>query len=220
MTEKFASFKSGRKPLSLQPASAVRTVTGILGAFAKASDEIVYPTGASSTEKDLIFCEKIGGLASGHPDLTSDNLHSTSDYLEASVKYFIDCRNAGDEAIERAGSLVERDLTKEEMSVFDSMDGMNADKLAEMKLVIDLLTAKLRASLESNDEVHPENSSNETMLMIVRHILKSSGVRKATSKFTARKRPAPAKSARYSMGVGLDSQQTEDYEIVHTDTSL
>ena len=75
-----------------------------------------------------------------------------------------------------------------------------------MKLVIDLLTAKYRASFESNEGVHPENSSNKKMLMIVRHIIKTNVVRKPTSKFTSRKGPAPAKSARYNMGAGFDSQ--------------
>lgn len=204
--------------MSLVPVSSVRTVTGILGAYARTSDDIHYPHGASSTEKDLIFCENIGSLSTDHPDLTSENLKATCDFLEASVKYFSDCCIAGDQAIERAGNLVQRDLTVEEMSVFDSMDGMDAEKLAEMKLVIDLLSAKYRASFESNEEVHPENSSNETMLMIVRHIIKTTVVRKPTSKFTSRKRPAPAKSARYNMGAGFDTQQTEDYETTHTDT--
>ena len=53
MSEKIVSFKTGRKPVC--PVSAVRTVTGILGAFARACDEIHYPNEASSTEKDLIF---------------------------------------------------------------------------------------------------------------------------------------------------------------------
>jgi hypothetical protein len=176
MAEKIVSFKTGRKSVCLVPVSAVRAVTGILGAFARACDEIHYPNEASSTEKDLIFCDKIGVLSEDHPDLTAENLKATCEYLEASIKYFNDCRIAGDEAIERAGNMVERDLTDEEMSVFDSMDNMDSVKVSEMKQVIDLLTAKSRAPTESNNEAHPENSSNETMLVYVCHIMKSHAV--------------------------------------------
>ena len=221
MTDKVVSFKTGRKPVSLLPSTIVKTVITILGAFAKATDEIIYPKGASSSEKDLIFCEKIGTLAVDHVDLSADNLKATCDYLEASVKYFNDCRTAGDDAVERAGELVPRDLTNVEMGVFESMDTMNAEELGAMKLVIDLLTAKWRASMESNDEVHPEHSSNETMLMIVKHITKSSGTLKPKGKFLSRKRPAPVKSARYTMGASFDSQQpNDDDETINTELTL
>lgn len=223
MTDKVVSFKSGRKPVALLPSQTVKCVTTILSAFCRASDDLVYPVGADSGQKDLIFCEKIASLSADHQDLTSESLTATRDYLEASVKHFSDCRIAGDDAIERAGNLILRDLTREEMKVFDSMDTMDGEQLAEMKLVIDLLTAKWRASVESNEEVHPENSSNETMLMIVKHILKTYGVGKLTSKFTSRKRPAPAKSARYNMGaVGFDSQHVDDDDdtlTVNSDTT-
>ena len=205
MSDKVVSFKTGRKPVSLVPVSAVRTVTSILGAFARACDDIHYPIEATSTERDLILCEKIGVLSEDHPDLTTENLRATCDYLEASVKYFNDCRIAGDEAIERTGSQLERDLTDEEMSVFDSMDTMDGVKLAEMKQVIDLLTAKWRASVESNLEAHPENSNNETMLSFVRHIIKTHGVRKPMSKFTSRKQQSPTRPLRFNMSVDTDA---------------
>ena len=64
------SSQMGWKLVSLVPVSSVRTVTGILGAYARTSDDIHYPHGASSTEKDLIFCENIGSLSTDHPDLT------------------------------------------------------------------------------------------------------------------------------------------------------
>jgi hypothetical protein len=57
------------------------------------------------------------------------------------------------------------------MTVFESFDDMNATELGVMKSVLDLFTAKLRASAESNDSIHPENANNETMLMIVEHII-------------------------------------------------
>ena len=224
MTDKITSLKSGRKPIALVPTPAVKCVTTILSAFCRASDDLVYPVGADSKEKDLVFCEKISSLSADHRDLTSESLTATCDYLEASVKHFNDCRIAGDDAIERAGNLLLRDLTKEEMRVFDSMDTMDGEQLAETKLVIDLLTAKWRASVESKEKVHPENSSNETMLMIVKHILKTYGVGKSTGKFTSRKRPAPAKSARYNMGaVGFDSQNVDnddDSLTVNSDTTV
>lgn len=205
MSERVVSFKTGRKPLLLQPLSSVRAVTGILGAFARACDEIHYPDGATDTEKDLIFCDKIGVLSADHPDLTADNLKATCDYLEASIKYFNDCRVAGDEAIERTGGLITRDLTGEEMTVFHSMDAMNADKLAEMKLFIDLLTAKWRASTETSPVANPENSSNETILIYVRHIMKTNAVRKPESKFTSRKQQSPTRPLRTNMCVDTDT---------------
>lgn len=204
------SFKTGRKPLFLSPMPVVTSVINILGAFAKATDELAYPEGATTTEKDIIYCEKIGTLARGHKVLTAENLKSTSDYLEASVKYASDCRVAGDDAIEKAGELIERDLTTEEMTFFDRMDAMNAEELCIVKSIIELFTVKMRASFDSNDAVHPENANNETMLMIVKHITKQ-GVAKPTSKFTSKKRPAEKKSARFSMGAtACDSQQQDD----------
>ena len=208
--EKMVSFKTGRKPLFLSPMPVVTSVINILGAYAKATDELAYPEGASTTEKDVIYCEKIGTLARGHKILTAENLKSTSEYLEASVKYANDCRVAGDDAIEKAGELIERDLTTEEMSFFEKMDTMNAEELCVIKSIIELFTVKMRASFDCNDAVHPENANNETMLMIVKHITKQ-GVAKPTSKFTSKKRPAEKKSARFSMGATLcDSQQQED----------
>ena len=59
MTERVVSIKTGRKPLILQPVSSVKTVTGILGAFARACDEIHYSDGATDTEKDLIFFRRL-----------------------------------------------------------------------------------------------------------------------------------------------------------------
>ena len=210
MSDKVVSFKTGRKPLSLSPVPIVFNVISILGAFAKASDSIEYPITASSTEKDLIFCEKISSLALNHKNLTTENLKLTLDYLEASVKFANDCKIACDDAIEKAGESVVRELTAEEMIVFESMETMTANELNAMKQVIDLLTAKLRASNESSDIIHPENASNETMLMIVKHVsLKR--VPDVRGKFTSRKRPAEKKSARYSMGASCDSQLTNDY---------
>jgi hypothetical protein len=210
MTDKIVSFKTGRKPLSLSPVPIVFNVISILGAFAKASDNIEYPVTASSSEKDLIFCEKICSLSNGHKNLTTENLKLTLDYLEASVKFANDCKLACDDAIEKAGESVTRELTTEEMNVFESMDTMTANELSVMKQVIDLLTAKMRACNESSDIIHPENASNETMLMIVKHVsLKR--MPDARGKFTSRKRPREKKSARYSMGASCDSQPTNDY---------
>ena len=205
------SFKTGRKPLFLSPMPVVTSVINILGAFAKATDELAYPEGASTTEKDIIFCEKIGTLARGHKILTAESLKSTNEYLEASVKYAYDCRVAGDDAIEKAGELIDRDLTTEEMTFFEKMDAMNAEELSVVKSIIDLFTVKMRASFDCNDTVHPENANNETMLMIVKHITKQ-GVAKPTSRFTSKKRPLEKKSARYSMGAtSCDSQLADDY---------
>jgi hypothetical protein len=210
MSDKMVSFKTGRKPLSLSPVPIVFNVISILGAFAKASDNIEYPVTASSTEKDLIFCEKIGSLTLNHKNLTTENLKLTLDYLEASVKFANDCKMACDDAIEKAGETVMRDLTSEEMNVFESMDTMNANELSVMKGVLDLLTAKLRACNETSDVIHPENANNETMLMIVKHVsLKQ--VAEVKGKFTSRKRPVEKKSARYSMGASCDSQQADAY---------
>jgi hypothetical protein len=210
MSDKMVSFKTGRKPLSLSPVPIVFNVISILGAFAKASDNIEYPVTATSTEKDLIFCEKIGSLTLNHKNLTTENLKLTLDYLEASVKFANDCKMACDDAIEKAGETVMRDLTSEEMNVFESMDSMNSNELSVMKGILDLLTAKLRACNETSDVIHPENANNETMLMIVKHVsLKQ--VAEVKGKFTSRKRPVEKKSARYSMGASCDSQQTDAY---------
>jgi hypothetical protein len=210
MSDKMVSFKTGRKPLSLSPVPIVFNVISILGAFAKASDNIEYPVTATSTEKDLIFCEKIGSLALNHKNLTTENLKLTLDYLEASVKFANDCKVACDDAIEKAGEVVNRELSTEEMNVFESMDTMNANELSVMKTVLDLLTAKLRACNETSDVVHPENANNETMLMIVKHV-STKQVAEIKGKFTSRKRPAERKSARYSMGASCDSQPTDAY---------
>lgn len=112
MTDKMISFKSGRKPVILSPVPVVLTVISILSAYAKASNDIKYPAYASSNEKDLIFCGKIADLSVGHTDLTADNLKTTCDYLEASVKYAVDCKNAGDDAIEKAGESISRELSR------------------------------------------------------------------------------------------------------------
>jgi hypothetical protein len=111
MTDKLVSFKTGRKSVILNQTPVVLTVIGILGAFAKASNEITYPEYASSREKDAIFCSKIADLSQGHKDLTAENLKSTCEYLEASVKFTKDCKLAGDDAIEKAGESIPRDLT-------------------------------------------------------------------------------------------------------------
>jgi hypothetical protein len=212
MSDKMVSFKTGRKPLSLSPVPIVFNVISILGAFAKASDNIEYPVTATSTEKDLIFCEKIGSLTLNHKNL---NLKLTLDYLEASVKFANDCKVACDDAIEKAGEVVNRELSTEEMNVFESMDTMNANELSVMKTVLYLLTAKLRACNETSDVVHPENANNETMLMIVKHV-STKQVAEIKGKFTSRKRPAERKSARYSMGASCDSQPTDAYEEEET----
>ena len=209
MSDKMVTFKTGRKPLSLSPVPIVFNVISILGAFAKASDNIEYPVTASSAEKDVIFCEKISSLTLNHKNLTTENLKLTLDYLEASVKFANDCKMACDDAIEKAGESVMRELTNEEMNVFESMDSMNANDLSVMKSVIDLLTAKLRACNETSDIIHPENANNETMLMIVKHVSMKQ-VADVKGKFTSRKRPIEKKSARYSMGASCDSQQTTD----------
>lgn len=210
MTDKIVSFKTGRKPLSLSPVPIVFNVISILGAFAKASDNIEYPVTATSSEKDLLFCEKIGSLSNGHKNLTIENLKLTLDYLETTVKFANDCKVACDDTIERVGDTITRDLSMEEMTIFENMEVMNATELGVMKQVIELFSAKLRACHESSDFIHPENGSNETMLMIVKHVsLKR--VPEVKGKFTSRKRPMEKKSARYSMGASCDSQPTNDY---------
>jgi hypothetical protein len=122
MSDKMVSFKTGRKPLSLSPVPIVFNVINILGAFAKASDNIEYPVTATSTEKDLIFCENIGSLTLNHKNLTTENLKLTLDYLEASVKFANDCKVACDDAIEKAGEVVMKELTTEEMNRRDGCD--------------------------------------------------------------------------------------------------
>jgi hypothetical protein len=207
MTDRVVSFKTGRKPVILSPVPAVLTVIGILGAFAKASNAIIYPTSLTSREKDEIFCGKIKDLSIGHKDLTVENLKLTREYLEASVKFSKDCKIAGDEAVDKAGELIPRELTVAECAIFESFDEMGVAELNEMKAVIDLFSAKLRASMENNDAVNPDNVNNESLLMIVEHIVKGG---EKSSKFTSKRKRVEKKSARFTMGAGLDSQEADD----------
>ena len=125
------------------PSQVVKGVTTILSAFCRTSDDLVYPVGSvSNPERPHFWRKKNSSSSADYHDFTSESLTTTRDYFKGSVKCFNECRNVGDDAIEKTGNLALRDLSREEMRVFDSTDSMDSEQSAEMKFVIDLLRAK------------------------------------------------------------------------------
>ena len=130
--------------------------------------------------------------------------------LIASVSYATEVKNAGDEAIEKAGDIIYRDLTEEEQIVFDSMDSMDTSRLNHMKAIIELFHIKLRSCYDSNPAVKPEHSVNESLLAMVEQIMKNTV--KPAGRFTKKIKETP-KSARFSLGAGMDSQEMDDIPV-------